>query len=369
MRLDLFIKKNLACFLENVHINDIDKKNLIKLPRSFWIKQINFGNVKFNEKKVKPSIRIEDFQKNLVIFSWKKILKHWSVFIKEKLMAYPGEINILLNKNDYLVINKSVPLIVHPAFPLRTKQKREPTLIERVIYYFPQIRLEQGKSRPGIVHRLDNETSGAIIIAKNEKAASFFKETFKKKMVTKTYLALVEGDIGIKPFYIRSYLGKKKGNPLLRAACGLKVIYGSNMNDCRKYDNNYDAAKKILINPKMAVTAGKLIACDKLEGLANQIVGKNILKAWYGKLNKKYLKLSDRRFSLVEIAPLTGRTHQIRIHLANLGFPVVGDKLYGKWDGPSLKSLSFHCLHAYKIRLKDTEGKIVTARANKVIWS
>lgn len=149
-----------------------------------------------------------------------------------------------------------------------------------------------------LTHRLDKETTGALIFAKTRKAAELMERSFKKRLIKKTYLALVDGIPKKKSGKIQNFLGKIKsyqGN----------AIYGS-------VDNSAEA--------QLAITV------------------------WA-------LKKKGKGISLIACSPLTGRTHQIRIHLSELGFPILGDYTYGKTFSTKYRPERV-LLHAYKIQFK-----------------
>lgn len=155
-----------------------------------------------------------------------------------------------------------------------------------------------GVERPGIVHRLDKDTSGLIIIAKNDRAMHALQLKIAKRTISKTYLALVIGKVRDEEGYIESFIGR----------------------------DPYDRKKMTTrdpINPKIAKTKFKKL----------------------GYYHNKY--------SLLEVDLLTGRTHQIRVHLASIGYPIIGDKIYGneKANREVEESLGLkrQWLHAWKL--------------------
>ena len=155
-----------------------------------------------------------------------------------------------------------------------------------------------GIERPGIVHRLDKDTSGVIIIAKNDKSMHALQLKIAKRTIRKTYLALVIGKIKESEGYIESYIGRDPDN--------------------RKKMTTQDP-----INPKLAKT-------------------------------KFYNKGTiDDKYTLLEVDLLTGRTHQIRVHLSSIGHPIIGDRVYGN---PKINThieeqynLKRQWLHAWKL--------------------
>ena len=160
----------------------------------------------------------------------------------------------------------------------------------------------EDKLRPGIVHRLDKETSGVLILAKNNLVSNYLKNLFKERKIKKKYIALVKGEIRKQEGVIDFPLIRSKKSPIKR-----KIVIKKNKG-------------------KSALTKYK------------------VLKRYQG-------------YTLLEIFPETGRTHQIRVHLASIGFPVVGDKIYGKLKKPEMLNLSHHFLHAQEISFVSFDGK------------
>ncbi len=215
--------------------------------------------------------------------------------IKEctELSPEEGELDIVYEDSDLLVINKSPYLTVHPAPSCMSN-----TLVQRVLNICPELKLQEGL-RPGIVHRLDKDTSGLIIIAKNEITRLKLSNEFAERNVHKRYFAIVNGII------------PEEG-------------------DCF-FNIGRHPTNKI----KMAVTKN----------------GRDAHSSW-----KRVLYDNEKNFSLVDVQLHTGRTHQIRVHLSELGFPLLGDSLY---SGPQIASRApRQMLHAHElIFIHPTNGK------------
>jgi 23S rRNA pseudouridine1911/1915/1917 synthase len=193
---------------------------------------------------------------------------------------------IIFEDSDMLFIDKPPGLQVHPARVSGKKgdekKERPNTLTDWLVEKYPAIKgVGDGPGgileRPGIVHRLDRETSGVMVVAKNQPAFDFLKEQFQSKKAQKTYLAIVRGVFKLDRGVIDVPIGIVNGT-LKRSTRSLKMV-------------------------KEAVT----------EYL--------VLKQYEG-------------WSLVELRPKTGRTHQIRVHMAHLNHPLAGDKLYGGKNQP-----------------------------------
>jgi len=204
----------------------------------------------------------------------------------EKIDAQPEPIplDVLFEDDDLIVINKPAGLIVHPG-----AGQREHTLVNALLNHCATLSGIGGKQRPGIVHRLDKETSGCLIVAKNDGAHRKLSEQFVARTVEKSYLALVAGK--------------------MRKAVGV-------------------VEEKIARHPvhrqRMSVATNRGRAA---------------------KTEYRVIQSSDRA-TLVECRLHTGRTHQIRVHLHHLGHPVVGDKVYAPRFA---KNFPRQMLHAWKL--------------------
>ena len=193
-------------------------------------------------------------------------------------------VKILYEDADLLVIDKPAGLTVHPA-PGHFSH----TLVNAVLSHLNEIEDEGDITRPGIVHRLDKDTSGVMLVAKNNVALANLADQFKARTVKKTYITLVKGILRPDKGVIDAPIGRDSGD--------------------RK---------------KMAVTGESRGRAARTNYRVIRYVGKN---------------------SLLEIMPETGRTHQIRVHLAAIGYPVFGDITYGKKSA----FLNRQFLHAHKI--------------------
>jgi 23S rRNA pseudouridine1911/1915/1917 synthase len=216
------------------------------------------------------------------------------------------KIEIIHDEKDFAVINKPDGLVVYPG----TKHK-EKTLINGLLAVWPEIKnVGEDPLRPGIVHRLDKDTSGLMIIVKNNIAFQYFKDLFKKHKVTKTYLTLVHGIITPREGIIDFPIRRSESNPVKQVAVR----------------NN--------------------IALDKSHPALTRYIVKQYLKDSAG-----------NEYTLAEAMPETGRMHQIRVHFAALGHSIVGDKIYTFNKKPVINIPKRHFLHASNLSLISPEGK------------
>ncbi len=211
------------------------------------------------------------------------------------LIAENIPLDILFENEDLLVINKPAGMVVHPA-----AGHDSGTLVHAVLGHDPDLEGIGGETRPGIVHRLDKETSGIILVAKNERSHRWLQNQFRTRKVAKTYLALVDGSPPTPAGRVEAPIGRDPSN-----------------------------RKQMAI-----VTPGK---------------GREAVSEYHT------LEIF-KGHALLEVRPLTGRTHQVRLHCAFLGCPIVGDKVYGRRK--SSLEIDRHFLHAYRISIK-LPGKAV----------
>lgn len=212
-------------------------------------------------------------------------------FEKEDLKPFDFHLKIVFENEDLAVIDKPAGLVVHPG-----AGNPEETLANILISKYPNIRNVGDPHRPGIVHRLDEDTSGLIVVAKNQKTLEYLKNLFQSRSVEKEYLALVHGTTKMHEII---------NEPLEKVPLKQKMKVGSG---------------------KEAVTEYNLLASDQ----AGQ-------------------------FSLLRVKLHTGRTHQIRAHLAHIGHPIVGDSVYGKKSD----LLDRQFLHAYRLKFQLPDGSTI----------
>jgi 23S rRNA pseudouridine1911/1915/1917 synthase len=261
-------------------LDQILSANVKDLSRSRLQKLVREGQVQVNGVIItKPSYRLDGNEVIELQIPPKK---------PTALEPEPIPLDILFENKDLIVINKPAGMVVHPSAGHDTG-----TLVHAVLAHAPDIQGIGGEQRPGVVHRLDKDTSGLILMAKNDAAFYALQKQFTERTVHKTYVALVDGTPPTPSGRIEASIGRDPAH--------------------RK---------------KMAVVSARkgraaVSQYTILENFANH--------------------------SLLEVHPITGRTHQIRLHLAFIGCPVVGDRVYGR-KRPSLE-IHRHFLHASKIRI------------------
>jgi len=265
---------------------------------------IREGNVTVNGRVVKPSyiIRAGD-----VIDMTLPVVK------PREIPPEPIPLDVVYEDEDILAVNKQADLIIHPA-----RGNWTGTLVNALAYYFRRNWRDIGELptsgevfRPGIVHRLDRDTTGIILIAKTELALWRLGRQFELRHVRKTYTAVVHGLVGRDEDVIDAPIGK---HPKIREK------YAVHRRTGLPYPNT----------TKQAITRYKV-----LERLPH--VGR-----------------SRASFTVVELYPKTGRTHQLRVHMSFIGHPIVADKMYG--GGPIYRSQLMGCPER-------AEGPIITRQA------
>jgi 23S rRNA pseudouridine1911/1915/1917 synthase len=197
-------------------------------------------------------------------------------------------LDILFENDDLIVVNKPAGMVVHPAVGHPSG-----TLVNAVLGYDPDIEGIGGEERPGVVHRLDKETSGLILLAKNERSHRWLQDQFRLRKVEKIYLALVDGKPPTPSGRVETHIGR---DPRHR----------------------------------------------KRMAIVSESRGREAISEY------KTIE-SFKSHTLLEFHPLTGRTHQIRLHCAFLGCPIVGDEIYGRKK--SSVEIERHFLHAYHLKI------------------
>lgn len=260
--------------------------------RVYLKQQIKLGNILVNQKKVKQGYFLR--QGDIVSLAQ-------NVFTPLKTAIAPNpaiKLDVIFENDDVIVIDKPAGLSVHPRQGRDGKPldcEADNTLVSGLLARYPLLAGvgDAPAIRPGLVHRLDKDTSGLMIVAKNQPSFEWLKKEFQARRVHKTYIALVEGAVADDKGAIMMPLARSKSDP---------------------------AKQKIDRNGKIALTEYKVI--------------------------KRYVGCT-----LLEVSPQTGRLHQIRVHLAWLGRPVAGDKKYGQKKQTAPAGLARQFLHAAELEI------------------
>ncbi len=209
-----------------------------------------------------------------------------------QLTPEPGELNVVAQLGDVLVLDKTPDLTMHPC-----DSQPEGTLVQRLLAAYPQL-AEMDGLRPGIVHRLDKDTSGLLLVALSEPVRLALCQDFAERNVHKTYLALVHGVPKFDEGEIEVPIGR---HPSMKTRM---AVVSENKGG------------------KPALTRWKKIWSEP----ATTTATKNTAR---GSSSTPATTASGGRFSLLEIQIITGRTHQVRVHMSHIGHPLLGDKVYG----------------------------------------
>lgn len=260
----------------------------LNLSRSQAKKLIEAGNILLNRKPTKPSAHLKAGD-----------IVSGSVPKPEPISLIPESIplTILYEDPSIVVIDKPPGMVVHPAYG-----NLSGTLVNALLYHCKDLAGINGVLRPGIVHRLDKDTSGVIVVAKDDEAYHQLTKQFKNRTVEKVYLAIAYGKLGQEEGLIDSAIGR---HPSERKRMSTRTKKG-----------------------RMAITRWKVM--ERLDG-----------------------------FTFLEIFPQTGRTHQIRVHLSSMGHPILGDPVYGRKGRPGsihepvlkecVKKMNRQALHAHRL--------------------
>jgi 23S rRNA pseudouridine1911/1915/1917 synthase len=221
-------------------------------------------------------------------------------------------LDILYEDDDVVAVNKPAGMVVHPGAGNLTG-----TLANAILAHAPDIAEVGDAARPGIVHRLDKETSGIVLLAKTPAAYAALQRQFKSRSVRKLYLAICVGRVEPTRGIINKPIGR---DPARRQRMAIVV-------DGRESVTPYEVVEVYAVREDMTGIASPVMSSESVE-----------------------IKKGST-YSFVRARPATGRTHQLRVHFASIGYPIVGDALYGatRHDALSRALTPRHLLHASEV--------------------
>jgi len=264
---------------------------LLNLSRSQSKKLIEERTILLNQKPTKPSAHLKKGDIASGILPKPEPLS---------LNPEPLPLTILYEDRSIIVVDKPQGMVVHPAYG-----NPSGTLVNALLYYCKDLAGINGVIRPGIVHRLDKDTSGVMVVAKDDQAYHELTKQFKNRTVEKAYLAIVYGQFSKEEGLIDSAIGR---HPSQRKRMSTRTKRG-----------------------RTAITRWRVV--ERFDG-----------------------------FTLLEIFPKTGRTHQIRVHLSSIGHPLLGDPMYGRKGRPGaihdpmlrecISRMNRQALHAHRLAFR-----------------
>jgi 23S rRNA pseudouridine1911/1915/1917 synthase len=254
-------------------------------------------------------------------------------------------VKTLYDNHGLLIIDKPAGLSVHPGAGVKGD-----SLSDILLYQFPEIEGVGEAHRPGIVHRLDKDTSGVMLVAKTQDMYEYLKDAFAERKVEKEYIALVAGVPDKAHGFIDTPIGKSK-------------------TDFRKYTT------KNVIEPKPSLTEYRVLEVLDMPAVNNHLSLRGGFATKQSQTTSAEIRLprsqslprNDReveidKTALISVNLHTGRTHQIRVHMASIGHPLMGDSLYGPRKS-ILPGLSRQFLHARKIEVRLPDGTWIEAES------
>lgn len=277
---------------ESIRVDKYISDEFEEIPREKIKTFIKNKKIKVNNKAIKPSYKLEVDD---------EIDIDDELFEVPEIKPEPMALKIVYENDDYAVIDKDENVIVHPAGSIISG-----TLVNGLLdkYGYEGLSHIGGDDRPGIVHRLDKDTTGLMVITKSNDSYKYMKTLFETRKVDKEYIAIVHGNFDKKSGRIENYMDRDINN-----------------------------------RRKMAVRSSGRIAISEYE----------VIKEVEG-------------YSLVKIHIITGRTHQIRVHMTDINHPLVGDPVYG--NVKTNFNLDHQLLHCRFIGFTDKNGQYISFKAD-----
>ena len=260
-----------------------------ELSRSYIQKLIDTGCVKINGEMVKKNLKLKNRDE----------VNIQEIITSSEVRPENIPLEIIYEDENICVINKDAGINTHPVPGITGKSG---TLVNAILHHCKEkLPVISGEERPGIVHRLDKHTSGAIMIAKNDQMMHYLSDIIKERKIKKYYIAVVYWVLTQEKFTITSQIGRHKSDKIKMTT-------------------------RNPLNPKEAITHWKVLG---------------------------YI---DERYSVLKIDLETGRTHQIRVHLASIWYPIIGDSVYGNpkanKQAATLYQMHRQALHAYELHFE-----------------
>ena len=259
-----------------IRVDKYISDELDEIPREKIKDFIKASLIKVNNDKVKPSTKLK---------MGDEIFIDDSLFEVQEIVPEDIPLDIVYENEDFAIIDKQKNLIVHPAGSIVTG-----TLVNALLFKYGYDGLSHigGEDRPGIVHRLDKDTTGLMVIAKNNESYRYLKELFETRKVRKEYLAIVFGNFDQKSGRIENFMDRDPHN-----------------------------RRKMAVRPSGRKAISEYQVLSEVDG-----------------------------FSLVKVHIITGRTHQIRVHMTDINHPLLGDPVYGNFKHKfNLDHPLLHCTH------------------------
>ena len=258
--------------------------------RSYIQKMMARGFIKVNGKTISKHMKLKPRDELYIDVQ----------IIKWEIEAEDLGLDVIFEDENIILINKDPWVNAHPV---PWEYGKSNTLVNAILFHCSEkLPTISGEERPGIVHRLDKDTSGVIMIAKNDKMMEYLQTLIREREVEKYYIAIVKGKPKDNEFRVESYIG-------------------------RDPSNNLRMTTKNPLNPKLALSVMKVL--------------------WY---------IAWDDYSIIQVKLETGRTHQIRVHLSSIGFPIVGDSVYGNIEinkkAEEKYGVTRQLLHAHRLIFK-----------------